>query len=167
MHSARVHGHRQSSSRDLVKRREVRGGWLKYSPASGMLRKLAFKTGCGTVLLRCAAPQLSEGTRTHAASISIGLLSFPIVMTARLSALYAACIGAIVVGQSIPQGNVTLLTRACRPGFDSYPFCNTTLSIDERVADLINRLELSDIPPLLTARHGWVTRLLLSSLAFG
>jgi beta-D-xylosidase 4 len=64
------------------------------------------------------------------------------------------CLLVSSAAQSIPQNNATLMTRACRPGFDSYPFCNTSLSISQRVADLIARLELSDIPPLLTARHG-------------
>ena len=72
----------------------------------------------------------------------------------RVSALVAACVASVVTAQSIPQSNTTLLTRACRPGFDGYPFCNTSLPVSERVADLIGRLQPSDIPPLLTARHG-------------
>lgn len=79
----------------------------------------------------------------------LGLLTmFP------LKLISVACAVALSRAQSIPQSNTTLVTRACRPGFDTYPFCNTTLSVTERVADLISRLELTDIPPLMTARHG-------------
>lgn len=46
-----------------------------------------------------------------------------------------------------------MATRACQPPHDTYPFCDTALSIDARVADLISRLNDSDIPALLTARH--------------
>ena len=50
--------------------------------------------------------------------------------------------------------NVTVETRACQPPHDHYPFCDTTLSIDDRVNDLVSRIDLSDKGPLLTAR-GW------------
>ena len=44
---------------------------------------------------------------------------------------------------------------ACLPPFrDTMPFCNTSLSIEERVADLISRIKTEDKPGLMTAR-GW------------
>ena len=52
-----------------------------------------------------------------------------------------------------PPSQETYVTRACQPPHDQYPFCDTSLSIDARVADLISRLNDSDIPALLTARH--------------
>lgn len=45
-------------------------------------------------------------------------------------------------------------TRACLPPHDTYPFCDVTKPIDERVDDLISRIEMDEIPPLLTAREG-------------
>jgi hypothetical protein len=54
----------------------------------------------------------------------------------------------------VVQTTTTFDSRACRPGYDSFPFCNTSLPLGTRINDLISRLELSDIPPLLTARHG-------------
>ena len=60
----------------------------------------------------------------------------------------------VAVAQTVNENTVTYDTRACRPGFDSFPFCNVNLPQNERINDLIGRLELSDIPPLLTARHG-------------
>ena len=43
---------------------------------------------------------------------------------------------------------------ACVPGkgFDHFPFCNRSLSIDERVKDLIKRIDDDAKPNLLTAR---------------
>ena len=41
---------------------------------------------------------------------------------------------------------------ACGHGYDHYPFCNMSLSIDDRVHDLITRIQDSDKPGLLTAR---------------
>ena len=38
------------------------------------------------------------------------------------------------------------------PGHTSYPFCNTSLDIDSRVYDLIQRIRSEDKPNLLTAR---------------
>jgi hypothetical protein len=43
--------------------------------------------------------------------------------------------------------------RACAPGFNGYPFCNTSLTIAERVADLVGRIEPGEKPNLMTARH--------------
>jgi xylan 1,4-beta-xylosidase len=41
----------------------------------------------------------------------------------------------------------------CQTGFDTYQFCNTSLSIEERVKDLIGRLTLDEKPYLLVARE--------------
>jgi len=43
---------------------------------------------------------------------------------------------------------------ACVPGsgFESFAFCNTSLSIDDRVSDLVSRIHDEDKPALLTAR---------------
>ena len=41
---------------------------------------------------------------------------------------------------------------ACRAGHDHYPFCNTSLALDDRVRDLVSRIKAEDKPDLLTAR---------------
>ena len=41
---------------------------------------------------------------------------------------------------------------ACRPPHDTYPFCNRSLPVSERVADLVARVPDEDKPNLLTAR---------------
>ena len=46
-------------------------------------------------------------------------------------------------------------TAACGVGFDHFPFCNTSLALDERVWDLVKRIPESKKPNLLTAR-GWL-----------
>ena len=47
-----------------------------------------------------------------------------------------------------------MATRACSlPGHTSYPFCDTTISIDARVSDLVSRLGANEKAPLLTARE--------------
>ena len=65
----------------------------------------------------------------------------------------------------------TVATRACHlPGHTDYPFCNTSLSIEERVADLVGKLELPEKAPLLTAREsplGAVPRLGLPEYDWG
>ena len=54
-----------------------------------------------------------------------------------------------------PSPDSTKKTRACLPGVtDHFPFCNTSLTIEERVESLINLLKLEEIPPLMTAREG-------------
>lgn len=45
------------------------------------------------------------------------------------------------------------IPRACTPPHDSYAFCNVSLSLDERVDDLITRLTLDEKPQLLIARN--------------
>lgn len=62
----------------------------------------------------------------------------------------------LVTSQTVPANTVTFDTRACLPPNDKYPFCNPTLSLDERVNDLIERVwatNQSVIPQLLTARN--------------
>ena len=54
-----------------------------------------------------------------------------------------------------PLPNHTKTTRACLPGIsDHYPFCNTSLTLEERVDNLISLLKPEEIPALLTAREG-------------
>lgn len=43
---------------------------------------------------------------------------------------------------------------ACAAGFDHFPFCNASLTINQRVIDLISRINDSSKPNLLTARGG-------------
>jgi beta-glucosidase-like glycosyl hydrolase len=45
------------------------------------------------------------------------------------------------------------IPRACVPPHDMYPFCNTSLPLDERLDDLISRLTLEEKPYLLVARE--------------
>lgn len=59
-----------------------------------------------------------------------------------------------VYGATVPATTVTYDTRACQPPYDALPFCDTSLSVDARVADLVARLQPEEIVPLLTARHG-------------
>ena len=74
---------------------------------------------------------------------------------ALLAAVFAACAAA----QTVPASTTTFDTRACRPPFSSaegFRFCDASLSLDERVNDLIARVwnTSSDvIPMLLTARN--------------
>lgn len=72
-------------------------------------------------------------------------------MSARVAVL-AACL-ALAWCQTMPANTITYDTRACQAPYNTFPFCNTALSIDARVADLISRLLPEEIPPLLTARH--------------
>lgn len=61
-----------------------------------------------------------------------------------------------VFAQTVPANTNTFDTRACQPPFNTYPFCNTALSLDERVNDLIERVWMTNqsvIPQLLTARN--------------
>jgi hypothetical protein len=58
--------------------------------------------------------------------------------------------------RATPINSNTLATRACQPPYDTFPFCDTGLSIDERVDDLIQRMwavNRSNIPFHLTARN--------------
>lgn len=53
-----------------------------------------------------------------------------------------------------PPAPSPVTTRACLPPHDRWAFCNTSLSLAERVDDLVSRLAPSEIPALLTAREG-------------
>ena len=75
-----------------------------------------------------------------------------------LAAAAAAALGAasLAAARTVPANTVTYDTRACQPPFDALPFCDTTLSLDERIDDLIARVwqtNASVIPWLLTARN--------------
>jgi len=59
-----------------------------------------------------------------------------------------------VYGQTVPSNDNTRSTRACLPPYNTYPFCDTSLSIDERVHNLISLLQTEEKPHLLTARNG-------------
>jgi hypothetical protein len=45
------------------------------------------------------------------------------------------------------------IARACVAPHDKYPFCDTSLSMEDRITNLISLIELDEIPPLLTARE--------------
>ena len=62
----------------------------------------------------------------------------------------------LCASKTIPVSNETVSSRACQGEFLSLPYCDTSLSLDARVEDFIQRLwaNSSWIPPLLTARHG-------------
>lgn len=65
----------------------------------------------------------------------------------------AAAVAAVAAAQTVPANTNTVDTRACQAPFSALPFCNTTLSLEERVADLVGRLQGPEIVPQLTARH--------------
>ncbi len=72
---------------------------------------------------------------------------------------FSASLLAFAAAQTVPANNVTLATRACQAPFDAahgFRFCDATLSLDERVNDLIARVwntSVEVIPMLLTARN--------------
>ena len=68
----------------------------------------------------------------------------------------AIFLAAPATGLTTKANNDTLKTRACQPPFNALPYCDITLPLGTRVADLIERLwaNASWIPPQLTARHG-------------
>ena len=79
--------------------------------------------------------------------------------TASLAALLAALLPP-ARAQTVPATTRTLDTRACQAPYDlaaGYLFCDPTLSLDERVNDLIERIWATGsqdvIPYLLTARN--------------
>eukprot|EP00466_Bigelowiella_natans_P002901 jgi/Bigna1/35876/e_gw1.11.102.1 len=51
------------------------------------------------------------------------------------------------------DGKLPSIPRACLPPHDKYKFCDTSLSIEDRVGDLISKLTLEEKPYLLTARE--------------
>ena len=77
-----------------------------------------------------------------------------------LFALVITIISSTIMTMMISFASSTLVVPtdrkpACLPPFrDTMPFCNTSLSIEERVADLVSRIKTEDKPGLMTAR-GW------------
>ena len=69
-------------------------------------------------------------------------------------AVATSTLAALAAAGTVPETNVTASTRACQPPHDAYPFCDTSLSLDARVKDLVSRIPDADVPPQLTARHG-------------
>eukprot|EP01064_Diplonema_japonicum_P029489 TRINITY_DN4791_c3_g1_i1.p1 TRINITY_DN4791_c3_g1~~TRINITY_DN4791_c3_g1_i1.p1 ORF type:complete len:803 (+),score=275.66 TRINITY_DN4791_c3_g1_i1:68-2410(+) len=68
--------------------------------------------------------------------------------------LAAASVAAAQGHGAVPVTDEAYKMRPCRPGFDQFAFCNTTLSKAERVDALIGLLKDDEIPALLTAREG-------------
>ena len=70
-----------------------------------------------------------------------------------------------------PSNSTTMSTRACHlPGHTDYPFCNVSLTVEERVADLVSRIQPEEKAPLLTAREsplGGIPRLGLPEYDWG
>ncbi len=70
-----------------------------------------------------------------------------------------AALAARARAQTMPATTTTLDTRACQPPYDlaaGFLFCDPSLSLDERVNDLIERIwatSVETIPYLLTARN--------------
>ena len=58
-----------------------------------------------------------------------------------------------VRAQTVTANNNTLRGRACF-ALPDFPFCNTSLDVEARIADLISRLEPAEVVPQLQARHG-------------
>ena len=55
-----------------------------------------------------------------------------------------------------PTPSPMSINQACEntnPALNKFPFCNTSLTIDQRVADLVGRLASKEKPALMTARH--------------
>jgi beta-glucosidase-like glycosyl hydrolase len=79
------------------------------------------------------------------------------------------CLATLALAQDLP-GNTTA-TRACHlPGHTGYDFCNVSLTIDQRVNNLISLLKPEDKAPLLTAREsplGAIPRLGLPEYDWG
>ena len=68
------------------------------------------------------------------------------------------------------SSSIALPDRACAPPHDKYPFCDVTLPREDRVNDLISRLELDEKPYLLIAREsplGNISRLGLPAFDWG
>jgi len=63
-------------------------------------------------------------------------------------------VGVITDAKTVSETSVTSDTRACLPPHDQYGFCEVTKSTEDRVEDLISRLNDDEIPALLTARQG-------------
>ena len=60
---------------------------------------------------------------------------------------------AIVVAVAVPAAEAAIPRACSTPTTDKFPFCDTSLSVDDRVANLISLLTNEEKPPLLTARE--------------
>lgn len=78
------------------------------------------------------------------------LSAFPIMLVVFLFSAFIQH----TLAKTVPGTNNTVETRACLPPHDIYPFCNTSLSLEDRVKNLIELLQDDEKPPLLTAREG-------------
>ena len=54
---------------------------------------------------------------------------------------------------TVPVTDLTYTSRACRPGFDHYQFCNTSLSKGERLDSLLSLVNDTDVVNFMTARE--------------
>eukprot|EP01060_Flectonema_neradi_P008820 TRINITY_DN1630_c0_g1_i6.p1 TRINITY_DN1630_c0_g1~~TRINITY_DN1630_c0_g1_i6.p1 ORF type:complete len:796 (+),score=128.86 TRINITY_DN1630_c0_g1_i6:31-2388(+) len=61
---------------------------------------------------------------------------------------------ALAASQTVPVTTKAYDTRACRPGMDHFKFCDTTLSKEQRLDDLLSQITPDEIIPFLTARIG-------------
>ena len=59
----------------------------------------------------------------------------------------------IILVRFVLFGNCDTIPVACSANYDNFPFCDTTLSNDVRINDLISRLNINEKALLLTARQ--------------
>ena len=64
----------------------------------------------------------------------------------------AVCVVSMVAAQTNPVTTARYDQRACRPGFDTFPFCDTAKTREERLDNLVSLMHEDEIVPLLTAR---------------
>eukprot|EP01060_Flectonema_neradi_P008815 TRINITY_DN1630_c0_g1_i10.p1 TRINITY_DN1630_c0_g1~~TRINITY_DN1630_c0_g1_i10.p1 ORF type:complete len:793 (+),score=139.33 TRINITY_DN1630_c0_g1_i10:40-2379(+) len=79
-------------------------------------------------------------------------------------------LAAFALGQTVPATNLTYESRACRPGFDHFQFCNTSLSKEQRLDNLLSLIDQeTEIVPLLSARSppNNITRLGIPNYSWG
>ena len=85
-------------------------------------------------------------------------------------ALAVVGLAALSTGQTVPATNLTYETRACRPGYDHFQFCNTSLTKDQRLDNLLSLIDQeTEIVPLLSARTppNNITRLGIPNYSWG
>ena len=63
-----------------------------------------------------------------------------------------------VVSNTVPITNVTYETRACRPGWDQFQFCNTSLTKAQRVESLLTMVTPEEMVVLMTGREEEIGR---------
>eukprot|EP01061_Rhynchopus_euleeides_P036335 TRINITY_DN6126_c0_g2_i1.p1 TRINITY_DN6126_c0_g2~~TRINITY_DN6126_c0_g2_i1.p1 ORF type:complete len:794 (+),score=319.19 TRINITY_DN6126_c0_g2_i1:38-2383(+) len=73
-----------------------------------------------------------------------------------MRALCVASAVACAVGQSMPQTTEAYDTRACRPGYDHFQFCNTSLTREQRLDALQNLVTDEEMIPFMTARSSQI-----------